>query len=69
MASLRSKLPAGSAPWIVAERRHADELIAEQAEEFSYSVRNDLDWLNEHMAEIFAPGNLYVLQCFKTNPS
>jgi hypothetical protein len=58
MGSLRSKLPVGSAPWIVTERRHADEMITEQAEDFSYSVRNDLDWLNEHMADIFAPGNL-----------
>jgi hypothetical protein len=60
MATMRTKVPVGSAPWIVSESRQAAEIIAQDAEEFSYSVRNEMEWLNEHMAEIFAPGNLYV---------
>jgi hypothetical protein len=60
MASIRARIPTGSAPWIVSESRQASEIIAQDVEEFSYSVCNDMEWLNEHMAEIFAPGNLYV---------
>ena len=60
MAAVRSKLPVGSAPWIVSERRQADELVEQEAEEFGYSVRNEMEWLNEHMAEIFSSTQLYV---------
>lgn len=59
MAAVRSKLPVGSAPWIVSERRQADELVEQEAEEFGYSVRNEMEWLNEHMAEIFTANQLY----------
>lgn len=59
MAAVRSKLPVGSAPWIVSERRQADELVEQEAEEFRYSVRNEMEWLNEHMAEIFTSSQLY----------
>lgn len=58
MASTRQKLPAGSAPWIVQERQFAMDMIEDQSETFSYAVRNEMEWLHEHMAEIFAPGNL-----------
>jgi hypothetical protein len=60
MAVVRSKLPVGSAPWIVSERKQADELVTQEAEEFGYSVRNELEWLNEHMAEIFTSSQVYV---------
>ena len=60
MAAVRSKLPVGSAPWIVSERKQADELVEQEAEEFGYSVRNEMEWLNEHMAEIFSSTQLYV---------
>ena len=65
MAAVRSKLPVGSAPWIVSERKQADELVAQETEEFGYSVRNELEWLNEHMAEIFTSSQLYVHSCLK----
>lgn len=58
MTAVRSKLPVGSAPWIVSERRQADELVEQEAEEFGYSVRNEMEWLNEHMAEIFTANQL-----------
>jgi len=57
MAS-RHRLPIGSAPWIVSEQSQINDLVAQEVEEFSFSVRNELDWLNEHMAEIFTPGNM-----------
>jgi len=59
MAALRSKAPVGSAQWIVGERQQADQFVQEEVEEFSYSVRNEMEWLNEHMAEIFTRGQLY----------
>lgn len=60
MAAVRTKIPVGSAPWLVQERRHADELVDAETEEFGYVVRNEMDWLNEHMGEIFSSNNLYV---------
>jgi hypothetical protein len=58
MATARAKLPIGSAPWVLNERNQVEEIVQQEAEEFGYSVRNEMEWLNEHMAEIFAPGNL-----------
>lgn len=51
----RSKAPAiGSAQWVLDERQQSDELVSQELEDFGFSVRNELEWLNEHMAEIFA---------------
>ena len=49
-----SRLQVGSASWIAEERTTALQLVNAEAEEFSFSARNDVDWLNEHMAEIFS---------------
>ena len=46
--------PVGSAQWVEGERENAAQLVAQEAEDFSYSVRNEFEWLNEHMAEIFS---------------
>lgn len=55
MASLRNtnRLQVGSTKWISEERSSALQIVEQEAEEFSFSVRNELDWLNEHMAEVF----------------
>ena len=58
MAASRARLPIGSAPWVLNERNQVEEILQQDVEEFSFSVRNEMEWLNEHMAEIFAPGNL-----------
>ena len=42
MATTRTKIPIGSAPWLVQERRQADELIGMETEEFGYAVRNEM---------------------------
>ena len=62
MASTRTKtaLP-GSAEWIQSEREQAGQFVEQEAEEFSFSVRNELEWLNEHMAEIFSKNQVYVV--------
>jgi hypothetical protein len=56
MATMRAnpRLQVGSASWIAEERTAALQLVNAEAEEFSFSARNDVDWLNEHMAEIFS---------------
>ena len=55
MALAKTKTaPVGSAGWIQNEREQAAQFIEQEAEEFGYSVRNDLEWLNEHMADVFS---------------
>ena len=56
----RNRAPVGSAKWILAERKQANQFVNDEVEEFGYSVRNELDWLNEHMRDIFANQQLYV---------
>lgn len=54
MAAMRgSRLPIGSSAWITEERTSALQIAESEVEEFAFSARNDFDWLNEHMAEIF----------------
>ena len=61
MAAARSKVPAiGSAHWVLDERKQADDLLSQEVEDFGFSVRNEFEWLNEHMAEIFAQNGQYV---------
>lgn len=61
MAASRSKVPAiGSARWILEERHQSNDLVAQELEDFGFSVRNELEWLNEHMADIFAKDGQYV---------
>lgn len=61
MAASRSKAPAiGSAQWLLDERQQTNDLVAQELEDFSFSVRNELEWLNEHMAEIFAQNGQYA---------
>ncbi|PKS09080.1 hypothetical protein jhhlp_003694 [Lomentospora prolificans] len=67
MATIRgSRLPVGSAPWISEERAAALQIAEDEVEEFSYSVRNDFEWLNEHMAGIFDENEVNVAEMFKT---
>ncbi|CZR62338.1 related to vesicular transport-associated repeat protein Tb-291 [Phialocephala subalpina] len=68
MATVRGnpRLQVGSASWIVEERATALQFAGEETEEFTFSARNDLDWLNEHMAEIFSKNQVNVADIFKT---
>lgn len=50
----------GSSQWIQKEKEQAGEFVEQEVEEFGYSVRNEMEWLNEHMAEIFSAGAVYV---------
>ena len=55
-----ARLPVGSAPWIAEERSSALQITHSEVEEFSFSARNEFDWLNEHMAEIFTENQMCV---------
>ncbi|KAI9891954.1 MAG: hypothetical protein M1814_002148 [Vezdaea aestivalis] len=68
MTSLRSKAPApvGSSAWIAAERENALQFEAQDVEDFTYAARNDVEWLNEHMADIFSRNQIEVTEIFKT---
>lgn len=56
MATMRAnpRLQVGSASWISEERTSALQIAEAEAEEFTFSARNEVEWLNEHMAEIFS---------------
>lgn len=60
MAAVRAstRLQVGSSLWISEERTSALQISEAETEEFTFSARNELDWLNEHMAEIFDENQL-----------
>ncbi|KAK4245140.1 hypothetical protein C7999DRAFT_34478 [Corynascus novoguineensis] len=60
------RLQVGSAAWIAEERNAALGIAQSEIEEFSFSARNEIDWLNEHMAEIFSESQMNVAELFKT---
>ncbi|KAK4125446.1 hypothetical protein N657DRAFT_642167 [Parathielavia appendiculata] len=60
------RLQVGSAAWIAEERESALSIARSEIEEFSFSARNEIDWLNEHMAEIFSDNQMNVAELFKT---
>ena len=68
MATVRSRaqLPAGSAQWINNENDQVAQFCAQEAEDFAFSARNEVEWLNEHMAEIFSKNQVNVTEIFKT---
>lgn len=61
MALARSKTATvGTAEWLQTERQHADDKIREEVEEFGYAVKNELEWLNAHMGEVFSQSQVYA---------
>ncbi|KAK3901023.1 hypothetical protein C8A05DRAFT_35308 [Staphylotrichum tortipilum] len=60
------RLQVGSAAWVAEERDSALTIAQSEIDEFSFSARNEMDWLNEHMAEIFSENQMNVAELFKT---
>ena len=58
MVSVRGKMPVGSSPWISDERHQINQFIEQEIEEFAFAARNEVEWLNEHMTEIFSRNQL-----------
>ncbi|KAJ5272940.1 hypothetical protein N7478_008065 [Penicillium angulare] len=65
-AGARAQKPVGSAAWIAAEKENMAELVEQEMEEVEYPVRHEMDWLNEHMSEIFSNGQSNFTDVFKT---
>jgi len=55
MASVRSRaqVPVGSAQWMHDENDQILQFGVQEAEDFAFAARNEVEWLNEHMADIF----------------
>lgn len=58
-STTKAQRAVGSTAWIAAERENIQLLINQEMEEIDYPVQNEMDWLNEHMAEIFSRNQLY----------
>ena len=62
MTALRAhrQLPVGSAGWINDENAQVDRHCEQELEDFGFSARNEMEWLNEHMADIFSKDQMCV---------
>lgn len=59
-AGARAQKPVGSAAWISTEKENFMQLVDQVLEEIEYPVRHEMDWLNEHMAEVFSNNQSWV---------
>lgn len=56
----RSQMAVGSTAWIAAEKENVLQLLEQEKEEIMFPAQHEMEWLNEHMAEIFSKTQLYV---------
>jgi len=54
----RLQITVGSAPWVKAEKENVTQLLEQEKEELIYPAQHEMEWLNEHMAEIFSKSHL-----------
>jgi len=61
MAAVRltKQAPVGSVQWILDEEDFANQFVRQEVDDFAFSAYNELEWLNEHMAEVFNRTELY----------
>ena len=57
MAS-KASTAVGSATWIASEKENVLQLLNQEKEEIIYPAQHEIEWLNEHMAEIFSRNQL-----------
>ena len=65
-ARSRTQLPVGSLPWIHDENAQVTQFCMQETEDFTFSARNEVEWLNEHMGDIFNKNQINVTEIFKT---
>ncbi|KAL5041852.1 hypothetical protein BDW71DRAFT_211756 [Aspergillus fruticulosus] len=65
-AGARAQKPVGSAAWISTEKENCTQLVDQEMEEIEFPVRYEMEWLNEHMAEVFSNNQLNFADVFKT---
>ncbi|KAK6371487.1 hypothetical protein LTS17_008737 [Exophiala oligosperma] len=56
----------GSSAWISAEKENALHLLQTEKEELVFPAQHQLEWLNEHVSEIFKGRQVDVVNVFKT---
>lgn len=67
IAAMRStQSSVGSKSWIRDENTQVVQFCAQETEDFTSSARNEVEWLNEHMADIFSKNQVNVTEIFKT---
>jgi hypothetical protein len=49
----KTSIAVGSAAWIASEKENVLQLLNQEKEEIIYPAQHEMEWLNEHMAEIF----------------
>ncbi|RMZ82690.1 hypothetical protein DV738_g1582, partial [Chaetothyriales sp. CBS 135597] len=64
MAAKNSQV--GSAAWISAEKENVRQLLKEEKEELVFPAQHEIEWLNEHMEEIFSKRHVNMTNVFKT---
>lgn len=64
-AGARAQKPVGSAAWIATEKENFMQLVDQEMEEIEYPVRHEMDWLNEHMAEVFSNNQSWVAPVYR----
>ena len=72
MATKRGKAApsaVASSSWISEERSTALGFVDEGVDEFTYSVLNEINWLTEHMLEVFDENRSWNLAEFMKTPA
>ena len=54
-----ANVPIGSPLWIQNENNQLSQFLSQEAEDFGFAARNEVEWLNEHMADIFTKTQVY----------
>ena len=56
----------GRAAWVAAEKENVLDLLREEKEELIFPAQHELEWLNEHMNDIFTTSHVNITDVFKT---
>lgn len=56
----------GSAAWIAAEKENVLDILRTEKEELIFPAQHELEWLNEHMNDIFSSSHANITNVFKT---
>ncbi|KAF3918570.1 hypothetical protein AA313_de0200430 [Arthrobotrys entomopaga] len=59
----------GSSQWIINEVSEAHRREADHLEDFTIAVRNELEWLNEHMSDLFSQDTDFGIQNEASSPT
>ncbi|KAL3421083.1 inner centromere protein [Phlyctema vagabunda] len=65
-ANPRQEITEQTTTWISGERNTAQQWAESEVEGFTFAARNEVEWLNEHMAEIFSQNESKFADMFKT---